>query len=391
MSPPDPTPVPLQDLQRQYRQIAPEIDAAIRAVLDSGQYVGGAEVSRLEEEFAAACGSGFAVGCASGTDALWLALRAVGVGPGDEVVCPAYSFVATASTVALLGARPVFADVDPSTYTMTPQDARRAAQGCGRLRAVVPVDLFGLCADPPGFEALGEELGVAIVTDAAQSIGARDAEGEAAGSRARLGCFSLYPTKNVGAYGDAGVVVGRDPELRRRLRSFAAHGSSSPNVYEEIGINSRIDGLQAAVVRVKLRHLEEWTKRRRENAAFYDAELARAGAADSATPLDAGGLPLRTPRAPAAPARHVYHHYVVRVPADVRSALRAHLSDRGIATGLYYDRGLHQQPCFAHLGPQRLPETEAAARETLVLPVHPELGSDQRRRVVEAVVGFFQR
>jgi dTDP-4-amino-4,6-dideoxygalactose transaminase len=384
------TPVALQDLGAQYRRLAPAIQAAVSEVLGSQRFVGGPEVERLERAFAESQGSAFAVGCASGSDALWLALRALEVGPGDEVICPAYSFVATASSVALLGARPVFADIDRATYTMTPETARRAATRCTRLRALVPVDLFGLCADPPGFAALGEQLGVPVVADCAQAVAAQDADGRFAGRRATLACFSFYPTKNLGAYGDAGVVVGDDEALMERVRSLAAHGvSPEAGRYSRVGINSHLDAIQAAVLRVKLPHLEGWTAARRENAACYDESFARAGAAPSDRPLTEGGLPLRTPRTPDAPARHVYHHYAIRVPAAQRDRLRSFLAERRIETGLYYPYGLHEQPCFAGDGHGPLPETELATRETLVLPVHSELSKEQRERVAETVVRFF--
>lgn len=382
--------VPMQDLRSQHRRLSGEIDSALAEVFDSQRFIGGPVVARFEAEFAALQACAFAVGCGSGSDALWLALRALGVGSGDEVICPAYSMVATASSVALLGARPVFADIDPATYTITPESVRAASTRCTRLRALMPVDLFGQCADPPGFAALARELGVAFVADAAQSVAALDAGGAPSGRRSSLACFSFYPTKNVGADGDAGIVVGNDPELIEQVRSLGNLGvSGEGSGYSRIGINSRLDALQAAILGVKLRHLESWTAARRENAAFYDEVFARAGALGSERPLAEGGLPLRTPRAPAAPARHVYHHYAIRVPAGDRDALRRFLADRAIETALYYPRGLHREPCFSDLDSPGLPETESASRETLVLPVHAELAKEQREHVAESVVRYF--
>ncbi len=383
--------VPLFGLAAEHRSLAPEIEAAIAGVFAHRGFVGGPEIARLEGDFAALCGTEWAVGCGSGSDAVWLALAALEVGPGDEVICPAFTFFATASAIERLGARPVFADIDRATWNLTPEIARAAAADCTRLRAVLPVDLFGRCADAAGFEALGSELGVPIVSDAAQAVSATDGDGRTAGSRALLGCFSLYPTKNLGACGEAGMVVGHDPALRDRVRALGQHGHVGDGVYEWVGINSRLDALQAAIVRAKLPHLEKWTLARRENASFYDAAFAAAGATttDRPTADPDWRLPLRTPLPPEAPARHVYHHYAVRVPAERRDALRRHLAECGVESGVYYARGLHQQPCFAHRVRGPLPETESACAETLVLPIHAQLSAGQRQRVVDAVLGFF--
>ena len=393
-------PIPLLDLAAQHVPVRGEIEAAIARVLDSQRFVMGAEVEAFEREFADYCCSRFAVGCASGSDALLLALMALEVGPGDEVICPAYTFFATASAIARLGARPVFADIDPASYNLDVEAVRHAARGCERLSAILPVDLFGRSADLPGFAGLAHELGVPVVEDPAQAIGANDTGGQRTGSRAAMGCFSLYPTKNLGALGDAGVITTNDPDLSERLASLREHGAPrredgtrSRYTHERVGVNSRLDAIQAAVLRVKLRHLETWTERRRENAAYYDRQFSAAGAVTTADKREAADLPLQTPHPGPSGGRHVYNHYAVRVPAELRDPLRRHLESSGIASEIYYPLGLHLQPCFAHLGYREgeLPETEAAARESLVIPVYPGISRAQLDRVVEAVVSFLSR
>lgn len=383
--------VPLLDLQAQYATLRDEIDRAIAGVLESQRFIMGPEVEALEREIAAYSDAPHAVACASGSDALLLALTAVGVGPGDEVLCPSYTFFATAGAVWRLGARPVFCDIEPASYNVDPARMREAAAGCRRLKALLPVDLFGQVADLDAILALGAELGVPVVEDAAQAIGARDPSGARAGSRAAVGCFSFFPSKNLGAFGDGGIVTTGEAELAERMAILRLHGSRPKYYHALVGFNSRLDALQAAVVRVKLRHLEAWTKRRQENAAWYDAAFAQAGAAVSGS--EAGALPLWTPRPATASASHIYNQYVLRVPAELRDPLREELARRKIGSEIYYPLGLHQQACFAELGHRDgdLPETEAAARETLAIPVYPELEKAQLEHVAEAVVGFLRR
>jgi dTDP-4-amino-4,6-dideoxygalactose transaminase len=382
--------VPLLDLVAQYETIEDEVAAAIRKVVTSQHFILGPEVKALEEEIAAYCDTRFAVGCASGSDALLLALMALGVEAGDEVICPSFTFFATAGAVSRLGARPVFVDIEPATYNLDLEAVRKAAGRCSRLKAIIPVDLFGQAADLEGFVALGQELGVPIVEDAAQAIGTEDAQGKRAGSRAAIGCFSFFPSKNLGAYGDAGIVTTNDEELAERLSILRVHGSKPKYYHRVVGVNSRLDALQAAIVRVKLRHLDGWTAARQRNAAFYDAAFAEAGAAPSGSAP--GALPLTTPRPAAAQARHIYNQYVIRVPGERRDALRAHLTEAGIGTEIYYPLGLHEQDCFAELGYQRgdLPETEGATAGTLALPVYPELEKAQLQHVVGSVLGFLR-
>jgi dTDP-4-amino-4,6-dideoxygalactose transaminase len=385
-------PIAMLDLAAQHAPIRDELDDAIARVIDGQQFILGDELAGFEAEFARYCGSGMALGCASGSDAILLALMALGVGPGDEVLVPAYSFVATASSVVRLGARPVFADIESHSFNLDPQDARIAADGCSRLKAILPVDLFGRVCEIPDLLDLAAEFGVPLVEDAAQSVGAVDGDQARAGSRATVGCFSVYPSKNLGAFGDGGIVTTSDPELADRIAALRSHGARAPYIHDLVGINSRLDTVQAAVLRVKLRHLEGWTKTRRENATFYDQAFRDAGAVPASQPFEAGRMPLRLPEAPLAPARHVYHHYVVRIPSSHRGALRAHLRTCGIGSEVYYPIGLHRQPCFAQLTPERyLPETEAAARESLALPVHPCLTANDLTRIVDAVVGFLGR
>ena len=382
-----PSSIPHLDLQAEYAHVRDEITEALQRVFDSGQFVLGAEVEAFEAEFADACDTRHAVGCASGSDALLLALMALDLAPGDQVVCPSYTFFATASAITRLGATPVFADIDPQSFNLDPEQARKAAARCSKLRAFLPVDLFGQMADMDAFEALGNEMGVPVVADAAQSIGASDANGRRAGSRGRLACFSLYPTKNLGALGDAGAITTDDEALAQRLRSLRIHGAPTAYLHEEIGINSRLDALQAAVLRVKLRRLDGWNETRRRLAARYDANFAAAGARPGAhgAALEDQSLPLGTPNLEPPGSRSVYHQYTIRVPASRRDGLQRALASEGIGTRVYYPIGLHQQRCFAFLGQDtgELPHTEAAARESLCLPIHSTLSESQADRVVE--------
>ena len=387
-----PEPIPLFDLESENRPLQPEIEAALRRVMTSQRFVLGPEVETFEAEFARYCGTSHAIGCASGSDAVLLALMALDLRPGDQVVCPAYTFFATASAITRLGGTPVFADIDPRSFNLDPEQARKAAARCSRLRALLPVDLFGQMADMEAFLALGEELGVPVVADTAQSVGARDGRGRRAGTLGRVACFSLYPTKNLGAFGDAGIVVTDDPALAERVRVLRVHGAREEYFHLEAGINSRLDALQAAVLRVKLPHTDTWNEARRRNAACYDACFAEAGAGVGlhGADLESLALPLSTPQIVPAGSSPVYHQYAVRVPARLRDPLRRDLAAHGIGTRIYYPQGLHQQPCFRALAPADagLPETEAAARESLCLPIRPSLERPQIERVVETITRF---
>ncbi len=386
------TTIPLVDLRGQHQAIRGEIDEAIRRVVDRAGFIMGPEVEALEKEIAAYCHVPYAVGCASGSDAILLAFMALGIGPGDEVICPAYTFFATAGSIARLGAVPVFADIDPVTYNLDPASMRDAVGRCSRLKAIMPVHLYGQCADMEAFLELGEEFEVPIIEDAAQAIGSRDELGRPAGSCCLIGCFSFYPTKNLGAFGDGGLLTVIDPALNERLRMLRVHGERTRYYHELIGFNSRLDALQAAILRVKLKHLDGWTAARQANATHYDQAFAALGAATSDTPLAEGGLPLRVPWRAGGKSSHIYNQYVIRVPAGRRDPLRTHLRQIGIGTEVYYPVPLHRQECFRYLGYKAgdLPESESAAQETIALPIYPGLTPAQQDRVVESVVGFLR-
>jgi len=380
-------PIPFFDLREQYAGLRDQLLAAVEPVLQGQRFILGEAVQAFEEEVARAVGARFAVGCASGSDALLLSLLELGVGPGDRVLCPAYTFFATAGAVARLGATPVFADVHPQRYDLVP-GALRAAAARGPLAASIPVHLFGRAAPMGALRAEADALGVPLVEDAAQAIGAVDDTGTPVGGGPGLTCFSFFPSKNLGAWGDGGLVTTDDHARAEGLRALRAHGARRRYHHERVGMNSRLDALQAAVLRVKLRHLGAWNRARRENAAAYDRLFAEAGARTADAPFEAGGLPLRTPPPAARPEEHVYHQYVVRVPARFRDELRRRLADAGIGSEVYYPTPLHLQPCFAERGPGEggLPVAERLSRESLALPVYPELGAARLERVVDAVV-----
>jgi dTDP-4-amino-4,6-dideoxygalactose transaminase len=383
------TSVPLFDLRAQYAALREEVGAAIQEVLDSQQFILGPVVTQLEEEIAAYCRTRHAVGCASGSDAILLCLMALGVGPGDEVICPAYTFFATGGSVARLGARPVFADIDPVTYNIDPEHVDHLAGRCGRLKAIMPVHLFGQATDLDRLLALAQSHGVPLIEDAAQAIGTLDDHGTPVGSRGLAGCFSFFPTKNLGGFGDGGIITTNDQRLAERLRILRVHGAENRYYYQHLGMNSRLDALQAAVLRVKLRHLDRWHELRLRNADHYDRLFATAGSETSDVPIAAGGLPLRTPRRPPAPARHIFNQYVIRVPQAVRDPLREHLRGQGIGTEVYYPLPLHRQACFAGPGePAELPESDCAARETIALPIFPELRGEQRAHVAGSITAY---
>lgn len=384
--------IPLLDLKAQYDSIREEVQQAIDEVLESQHFIMGAAVGALENEIAAYCDVSHAIGCASGSDALLLALMALDIAAGDQVICPTYTFFATAGAVWRLGAEPIFVDIDPFTCNVAPEAIERAAQRCQRLKAVIPVHLYGQAAELEPIEALARERGIALINDAAQAIGCIDSKGRRMGSSGDLCCFSFFPSKNLGAYGDGGLVTTADDDQAARLRALRTHGASRKYFHDYVGFNSRLDTLQAAVLRVKLPHLHEWDDARGGNARRYDAHFREAGGADSSIPLDEGGLQLRTPARGPSPARHVFNQYVIRVPAERRDPLRAHLEERRIGSAIYYPMPLHLQPCFASLGGREgdCPEAEAASRETLAIPVYPELGEAAIDRVAETVIAFLR-
>lgn len=361
--------VPLLDLQAQYASIREDVLAAVTRVCDSQQFIMGPEVERLERELASAIGVGDAIAVSSGTDALLVAMMALGIGPGDEVITPTFSFFATAGCVARLGARPVFVDIDATTLMSSA--AQMAAAITPRTKAIVPVHLFGLCADVDSIVASAR--GIPIIEDAAQAIGATY-NGRAAGGLGRIATFSFFPSKNLGAYGDAGLVTTNDAQLAGRVRLLRNHGSHPKYYHHEIGGNFRLDALQAAILTAKLPHLTRWNARRRANAACYAQLFERFGLRDRVTlPVEPAG---RT---------HIYHQYVVRVRN--RDKVRAHLAERNIGTEIYYPVPFHRQECFKYLEPalDAFPNADAAAAEVLALPIYPELTPQQQEHVVASI------
>jgi dTDP-4-amino-4,6-dideoxygalactose transaminase len=364
--------VPLLDLQGQYRPLRDELLAAIARVCDSQRFIGGPEVEGLERETAAYLGVQHAVGLSSGTDALLVALMALGVGPGDEVITPTFSFFATAGCVSRVGATPVLVDIDPQTYNLAPGAAIAAITP--RTRAIIPVHLYGQCAELDPVLDAASPRGIAVIEDAAQAIGSTY-KGRAAGSMGTAGCFSFFPSKNLGAFGDAGLLTTNDAALAHEVRLLRNHGAEPKYFHKRIGGNFRLDALQAAVLRVKLPHLERWSRQRRANADRYDALFAAAGA-------DTLGvtLPFR-----AADRAHIFNQYVIRVPR--RDTVRARLEAAGVGTEIYYPVPFHLQECFTRLGYRKgaFPAAEAAAAETLALPIYAELTDAQLSRVVNTV------
>ncbi len=423
------TEIPMLDLRRHYALIREEVLAAIERVCSSQSFILGAEVEALESEIAAFVGAKHAVGCASGTDALWLALVAGGIKPGDKVVTTPLTFFATGSSIVRAGAEPVFVDVDPQTLNLDPQKVidqlaargksrspldslpsvgrsgqaldftgrsasgsssfarddnakEHARRGTAGIKAILPVHLYGQCADMTALQQIADEHRLILIEDAAQAIGAKWKNKEA-GSMGISAAFSFYPSKNLGAYGDAGMVTTNDTALGDHMRRLRNHGSPERYLHTEFGWNARMDGIQAAVLRVKLKHIEEWNQRRREHAETYGRLLEAAGLISGAS-----GAPVRIlHRSP--DAVHVFHQYVLRVQR--RDELRKFLADRGIGSEVYYPIPLHLQPAFAYLGYKGgdLPEAERASKDVLALPIFPELTVEEQRRVVAGIAEFY--
>jgi dTDP-4-amino-4,6-dideoxygalactose transaminase len=362
--------IPILELSTQYAQIKTEVEEAALRALRSTHYILGPEVEAFEAEFAAWNGAQFGIGVGNGTDALHLALRALGVGAGDEVICPSFTFVATAGAAALTGATPVFADIDPQTYTLDPASVEAAITP--RTRAIVAVHLYGHPAPMEELQAIARRHGLGLVEDCAQSTGAT-LHGRRAGSLGDLGCFSFFPSKNLGGIGDGGMVLTSNPELAEKVRMLRGHGSKVRYYHDMVGTNSRLDEIQAAVLRVKLRHLEAWNLRRREIAAAYTAGLE----ATFATP------PVEKPG-----CEHVYHQYTLRAPD--RDALQKHMQASGVGAVIYYPVCLHMQKAFSHhgLSTGSLPVSEKAQAEVLSLPMFPELTGPQIETVLGAIKSF---
>ncbi|MBL9119463.1 MAG: DegT/DnrJ/EryC1/StrS family aminotransferase [Phycisphaerae bacterium] len=382
------TNVPLLDLKAQYATIRAEIEPVVREVIESQYFIGGPKVEQLEREIAVYCRADHAIGCANGSDAILIALQALDVGEGDEVLCPTYTFFATAGAVHRLGAKPVFADIDPATYNICPNSIREQLRRHPKVKALVPVHLFGQAADLDAILDIAKEKGLPVVEDAAQAIGTEDAHGIRVGSRGAIGTFSFFPSKNLGGFGDGGIITSNDKRLGDRMRRLRNHGMEPRYYHDEVGLNSRLDALQAAVLSVKLRHLDNWSAGRQRNAAFYDERFLAAGAKTSATPLSAGGFALRTPQPAPRGARHIYNQYVIRVPAAIRDQVRDELTRRKIGTEVYYPVPLHLQKCFAFLGsgPGSFVQSELAAKETIALPIYADLTAPQLEWVATSVI-----
>ncbi len=368
--------VPLLDLKAQHATIRDEVLAAAMSVIDGQTFILGEPVGQLECAVAGLSNTKYAVGCANGTDALLIALRALGVGHGDEVVTTPFTFFATAGAIHNVGARPVFVDIAPTTYNIVPDGVASAVSS--RTKAVIAVDLFGQMAPIEAVAAAARN--VPVIEDAAQSIGARrrvEDRWVMAGEAATIGTFSFFPSKNLGGWGDGGMMVTQNEELFEAMSKLRTHGSRRTYYHEVVGYNSRLDTLQAAVLLAKLPHLAKWSAARRENAAFYDAAFADVGEI---------GRPVIDPR-----NESIFNQYTIRVPK--RDALQAHLKEAGIGTSVYYPLPLHLQPCFAYLGYQegQCPEAERASREVLSLPIYPELSRTQLEEVASAVRAFFGR
>ncbi len=368
--------IPLLDLRAQHRQIREEVLEAVVRVIDSQRFILGEEVQKLEQEIAGYCAAKFAVGCASGSDALFLALLGLGIGPGDEVLTTPYTFFATVGAIVRAGATPVFADVEASTFNMDANQVESILAARPKIRAVIPIHLFGACADMDPILASARKRGVYVIEDAAQSIGA-EYLGRRAGSLGDVACFSFFPSKNLGGYGDGGMLTTNDAALAERLAALRVHGAKKKYFHEWVGVNSRLDALQAAVLRVKLRRLDSWTEGRQKNAGLYRKVLGE----------------LEVPVTPPAPAphttRHVYNQFVIC--GDRRDELQAYLKQRGVGTEVYYPLPLHLQPCFANLGYKRgdFPVSERLAGESLALPVHAELAPENLRHVCEVIKDFY--
>jgi len=370
--------IPFFDLSRQYRTIKKEVRAELLQVCDSGRYILGDNVSSFEDEVASYCGTGHAVGVASGTDALYLSLMAAGVGPGDKVLTTPFTFVATVSVIEKLGATPVFADIDPRTFNIDPPAVeailKRRSKG---IKAMIPVHLYGQCADMAPLTSLARKYGIKVVEDAAQSIGAVYKK-KKAGSLGDFGCFSFYPTKNLGAMGDGGMITTKSVTAARLLKKLHGYGASGRYLYDIVGVNSRLDEMQAAVLRVKLRYLESWADERRKNAALYRGLFQKAGLDNEVQ------LPFIQPECVS-----VYNQFVITVKK--REALRAHLSAEGIGTEVYYPLPMHLQKCFKYLGYKKgdFPEAERATKTVLALPIFQGLKKAELNSIVSSITAFY--
>lgn len=372
--------IPILDLKRQYQAIKPEIDRAIARVVESGQFILGSEVEAFEQEVAQYLKVKHAIGVASGTDALWLALKAAGVGPGHRVIVPSFTFFATAGTVCNVGATPIFVDIDLKTFNIDPHSIAELLESDPRLqdeaKAIIPVHLYGQSAEMDPIMEIAKEYKLTVIEDAAQCIGA-EYKGRKAGTIGQLGCFSFFPTKNLGAYGDGGLVGTNDDNLAEKVRLLRVHGSCPKYYHHLVGTNSRLDALQAAILRAKLPHLDAWTRARQEHANYYDQQLVH---------TEGIKVPYR-----ASERTHIYHQYTIRVADGRCDALQTFLKEHGIGSEVYYPLPLHLQPCFRHLGCREgdLPKSEKTSHEVLSLPIFPELLPQERDYIIRAIQKFF--
>jgi dTDP-4-amino-4,6-dideoxygalactose transaminase len=373
------TGVPLCDLHGQYQELEPQLLEAVQRVLASGQVILGPEVAALEREIAQYCGVGYGIGCASGSDALLLAVQALGIGPGDEVILPPFTFFATVGAVCRSGARPVFADIDPLTYNLDPLQVENKITD--RTRAIIPVHLFGQCVDMDPLWHIAERHDLPLIEDAAQALGA-EYHGKRTGSLGALACFSFYPSKNLGAYGDAGLVVTSDPDWAARIACLRTHGMEPKYHHKYMGWNARLDALHAAMLRVKLPHLDRWTEGRQAAARRYDMLIEEQVLGQFLE------RPVTRPH-----RRHVFNQYVVRVARGQRDSLVRHLRSEKVGCEIYYPIPLHLQECLVDLGyrPGDFPAAEEACRSVLALPMFPEISVDQQRRVIQSCANFLRQ
>jgi dTDP-4-amino-4,6-dideoxygalactose transaminase len=376
--------VPFLDLKAQYSSIRDEVRRAIDEVCHEQHFILGPHVEDLERRIAAYSHARHGIGVSSGTDALLIALMALGIGSGDEVITTPYTFFATAGAIARVGARPVFADIEPDSFNIDPDGIGKRITT--RTKAIIPVHLFGQCADMDPILEIASTAGIPVIEDAAQAIGAEYRQ-KRAGSMGLMGCFSFYPTKNLGGFGDGGMVVTSDDRIAEKLRRLREHGESSRYHHDIVGGNFRLDTIQAAILKVKLERLDGWTRRRQENASIYDRMIAGSGLSVRRR--------VRTPRpvwkASGDPHYHIYNQYVIRI--SERDRLQSFLRDNGVGTAVYYPQGLHLQQCFASLGYRQsdFPQSEQASAESLALPVYPELSEAQMRYVADKIGEFFEK
>ena len=380
--------VPLLDLKGQYQTLKHEMTPALNEVIESQLFILGANVEKIEAGIARYCGAPYAIGVTSGSDALLLALMAIDVAPGDKIITTPYTFFATAGSICRIGAEPLFVDIAPDTFNIDPQKIRALLESMpaaerSRVKAIMPVHLYGQCADMPEIMAIARQHGLKVIEDSAQALGAAitmDGSERRSCSIGDFGCLSFFPSKNLGCFGDGGMVTALDEGYARKLKSLRVHGSTKTYHHEYVGINGRLDALQAAVLLVKLPHLDSWAAGRQKNAALYGKLFEQAGLLEHVTP---------PPRRP--DRNHVYNQFVIR--AKDRDGLKAHLEAAGVGTAIYYPLCLHLQECFAFLGGRegQFPESEKASRETLALPVFPELKQVQIEYVVEQIKAFYTK